>query len=165
MNGTGASDSGSDVDQFYRAVATLEVGIEKIASNQQTFKLELMTMAPRVDGLGTRIDVLAAEVKKMTERIHANNNLMVQALDETAALHQAQITLKRALDFFEDEVRSKAKGLERTQTTLEMMIEILESRVAVVRNAVADLPQTQPPPPGEPDTQEPTERQEDTEPS
>ncbi len=143
----GASDSGTDVDQFYRAVAVLELGIETIARNQQTFKIELMTITPRVDGLGTRLDALASEVRKMAERIHTSNNLMLKALDETAALYQAQATLAHALDFFETHVKAKTQDLERTQSTLEMMIEVLETRVTSVRNAVADLPPTNPPPP------------------
>lgn len=129
---------GEAFEQIYRAVASLEVSLVKIAKNQDSFKTELKTVAPRIDAVAARIDVLAAEIAQLAERVHRTNNIVQVLIDEGAVLHQAQQTLGRALDIVETQFKSRAYELERTQGTAAQMLDSLEARVRSLRSALAD---------------------------
>jgi chromosome segregation ATPase len=129
---------GEAFEQIFRAVATLERSLQTVAKNQDSFKTELKTVAPRIDGIGVRIDVLAAEIAQLADRVHRTNNIVQVLIDEGAVLHQAQQTLGRALDIVEHQFKSRAFELERTQGTAAKMLETLEERVRGLRSALAD---------------------------
>ena len=129
---------GEGIEQIYRAVASLEVSITKVAKNQDSFKSELKTVAPRIDAIGSRIDVLAAEIAQLADRVHRTNNIVQVLVDEGAILHQAQQTLSRALDVVETQWKAKAHELEGAHVTLEHMLDVVETRVSRLRNAVVE---------------------------
>jgi outer membrane murein-binding lipoprotein Lpp len=136
VNGNEPPSHASDFEQFYRAVAGLELAFEKVARNQESLKTEVKTIAPRLDSLGTRIDTLAADLGKLSERVHAANNLVTRALDEAARVHEEHNVLDRALDHFEGELRVRTGTLARAQRTLENMVDVLETRVRRLRDSV-----------------------------
>jgi chromosome segregation ATPase len=137
MDGMMPAEAG--LDEVFRAIATLQVSFERVAKNQDVFKLELRGLVPRVDALGARIEALTADVRQMSDRLHTANNLVTRALDESAAVYQEQRTLDRALDLFEANSKVKTAQLEQTQGTLERMIEVLETRVQRLRDSVVPV--------------------------
>lgn len=127
----GGPPRAADVDQFFHAVAELSTKLETVAANQTAFKVELRTIVPR-------LDTMTSEIDKLGERVHANNNIMVKLLDETGCLHQAQVTLERALEMFEVDMKARAIELRRTQASFDHALEILEARVRSMRDELAD---------------------------
>ena len=131
-----AEPPSAGADPIFRAIAELQVSFDRVVRNQDAFKAELKTIAPRLDALGARIDTLSAELQQMSERLHTANNLVTRALDEAAVVHEEHRTLDRALDLFEANIKVKTATLEQTQTTLEKMIDVLETRVQRLRDSV-----------------------------
>lgn len=129
---------GEAVEQIYRAVASLEVSLGKIAKNQAEFKLELRTVAPRIDAVGARVDTLAAEIGQLAERVHRTNNIVQILIDEGNQLHQAQATLNRALDVVQTQFKERTYQLEDAHGTVEKMLEVVEGRVRQLRNDFID---------------------------
>jgi chromosome segregation ATPase len=139
-SGFGGNDAprseGEALEQIYRAIAELQVGLNRIAKNQDSFKTEIRAVAPRVDALGSRIEALSADVRQMGERLHASNNLVVRALDEASRVHEEYRTLDRAIDAFESQLKLKTRALEQSQSTLEKMVDVLETRVGRLRDSM-----------------------------
>lgn len=121
-----------DADQIFHAIASLETKIDALLGKQQSFGTELKTIVPR-------LDVLAVEVNQLGERIHRTNNLVTTLVDETGCLHQAQITMERALEIFELDMKARAIEMRRTQAAFDHALEVLEGRVRHMRDGLADI--------------------------
>jgi chromosome segregation ATPase len=130
------NEHANDFEQFYRAVAGLELAFERVSRNQESLKIEVKTIAPRLDSLGTRNDTLAAELGRLSERVHRANNLVEKAIGEAARVHEEHNALDRAIDHFENELHARTGTLARAQNTLESMVEVLETRVQRLRDSV-----------------------------
>jgi len=132
------------LDQIFRAIATLEVALGKVATNQESLKAEVKTIVPRLDGIGARLDTLTAEVGQLAERIHRTNNLAQIAIDEAERVRDEHGALDRAIDKFETATTDRANRLERSQDLIEKMIDVLDTRVGRLRDAIADIPADEP---------------------
>jgi polyhydroxyalkanoate synthesis regulator phasin len=119
--------------------------------------------------LSARIEVLAAELVKMGERVDSANRLVKTLVNEGSALQKAQQSFARGLDVLEATLKLKTVALEDAQATTDKMMGVLEdaqattdkmmgvldTRVGRLRNEVieekeARLASTIPPPPSSP---------------
>lgn len=107
-----------DVEQIFHAIASLETKIDALLGKQENAGAELKTLAERIDRM---------------------NNLVTTLIDETGALHQAQITMERALDIFELDMKARALEMRRTQAEFDHALGVLEGRVRHMRDDLADV--------------------------
>jgi hypothetical protein len=119
-------------DRVVRAIATLEVSIERVAKNQESLKLELKTIVPR-------LDTLTAEVRAAGARVHDMGNIVVRLINESAELFQAKIAFEKALGDFETLTKARTVELHRGQELIERVLSVLEARVSLLRDEVADM--------------------------
>lgn len=138
MSGNGGSHvEGVNVsDEAVRLVATIETTLNKLVEAQKSLKVDLRT---ELRANSAKIAELAARVDGLAEKVHATNNISMRLTDQAAELHQAQLTLERALDFFETQMKAKAQALERNQLDHGRAIEVVETRVRHLRDEVADV--------------------------
>lgn len=132
MTANGNRPTPGTFDDVVRAIATLEVSIGGIAKGQESIKIELKTIAPR-------LDTLSADVSKLAKRVHDFANVITVLTDETAELAQAKNAFEKALADFRLDTEVRARELEHTQSALEHALSLAESRLRTVRDEVADM--------------------------
>lgn len=121
-NGSGHSTDGYDA--FVRIAAELKVSIDSIKS-------ELKTVSPR-------LDTLTAEVKKLSDKVHVNSNVVQAIVDEKLELVQARVAFEKALENFRLESGHRALEFERTQNEFAHALALVEGRVRQMRDDMAD---------------------------
>jgi chromosome segregation ATPase len=118
-------------EELIRALARLEVLIGNLGKSIDSAKVELKTIAPR-------LDTLTAEVRGASERVHRIANVMQALTNETAELAQAKVAFDKALDDFTIEARARAREFELTQKAFDTALTIVEGRVRQMRDDMAD---------------------------
>jgi len=136
-NGGAQVEGGQHVsDAAIRLVATIETTLQNLVDSQKALKAEVVTA---LEVNSAKIAELSARVDGLGKKVHKTNNISMRLTNEAAELHQAQLTLERALDFFETQMKAKAQELERSQLEQGRTLEHVETRVRHLRDEVADV--------------------------